>query len=88
MLKPLRWTEDGLELLDQRLLPHEEKWLLLRTHAEVAAAIKDMAVRGAPAIGIAAAYGMVLGLKYGKEPRLVAQELAETRPTAVNLAWA
>lgn len=62
MLTPIRWNEDGhLELLDQRLLPRVEKWNSYSNPAEVAAAIKDMVVRGAPAIGVTAAYGMVLG---------------------------
>ncbi len=62
MLTPVRWREDGyLQLLDQRLLPETERWNCYRRADEVAAAIKDMVVRGAPAIGVTAAYGMVLG---------------------------
>ena len=57
---PLRWTGTALELLDQRLLPEEERWVECRDAGSVAMAIRDMIVRGAPAIGIAAAFGMAL----------------------------
>jgi methylthioribose-1-phosphate isomerase len=87
-LSPLRWHDDALELLDQRLLPTEEKWLTCRTHEEVARAIKDMVVRGAPAIGCAAAYGVALGVREGAPVDRVCAVLAGTRPTAVNLFWA
>jgi methylthioribose-1-phosphate isomerase len=78
-------------LLDQRLLPAREVWLLLETAAEIALAIRDMAVRGAPAIGVAAAYGSAFSLRSGKTTpvaeRFAAARalLAATRPTAVNL---
>jgi methylthioribose-1-phosphate isomerase len=84
-------------MLDQRLLPTEEKWLILKTYADVAAGIKDMVVRGAPAIGISAAYGIALGAKlfvgtnmadFEDELDYVCQTLGKTRPTAVNLFWA
>lgn len=84
-------------MLDQRLLPTEEKWLLLRSYNEVASAIRDMVVRGAPAIGISAAYGLALGMKnfvgtsildMEDEFEYVADVLRQTRPTAVNLFWA
>ncbi|HET6724522.1 MAG TPA: S-methyl-5-thioribose-1-phosphate isomerase [Gammaproteobacteria bacterium] len=84
----LRWGGDRLYMLDQRLLPGEETWLELRTAAEVADAIRDMAVRGAPAIGIAAAYGVALG---AIQPAGLDADMAlleEARPTAVNLRWA
>ncbi len=89
----IRWHGDRLELLDQRLLPHEEVWLRLESSSDVAAAIRDMVVRGAPAIGISAAYGVVLAARAAgddwKEQVIVAlAELAESRPTAVNLFWA
>ena len=58
---PVEWTDEGVRMLDQRLLPTEEKWLLLRSYEDVAAGIKDMVVRGAPAIGVSAAYGIALG---------------------------
>lgn len=80
-------------LLDQRQLPDAEEYLELRTSSEVARGIADMVVRGAPAIGIAAAYGMVLAARRGTgaaQERLetAGAELVATRPTAVNLAWA
>jgi methylthioribose-1-phosphate isomerase len=94
---PVKWSENGVEMLDQRLLPTEEKWLLLRTYNDVAAGIKDMVVRGAPAIGVSAAYGVALGAKQfvgttvadlEEELEYVCDVLAATRPTAVNLFWA
>lgn len=84
-LRPLEWTDEGVRLLDQRLLPHKERWLTLSTWQEVADAIREMAVRGAPAIGIAAAYGMALAVQQ-KEDRATADAgLRASRPTAVNL---
>jgi len=59
-VRPLRWRAGALELLDQRLLPEEVRWVRMTTAAEVAQAIRDMVVRGAPAIGLAAAYAVVL----------------------------
>ncbi|MDX2065376.1 MAG: S-methyl-5-thioribose-1-phosphate isomerase [Fimbriimonadaceae bacterium] len=88
MLRPLQWTDSGLELLDQRLIPHETRWLTLTTAEEVAAAIRDMAVRGAPAIGIAAAYGMALAARRGDDAAMADAVLRASRPTAVNLFWA
>src|SRR5207237_7501639 len=94
---PVRWTHEGVEMLDQRLLPTEEKWLMMRSYNEVADGIRDMVVRGAPAIGVSAAYGMALGAKQfvgttvadlGEELEYVGDVLAKTRPTAVNLFWA
>ena len=94
-IRALEWRDGGLQLLDQRLLPHETRYLVLTTLDEVAQAIRDMAVRGAPAIGIAAAYAVVLGaMAYGlgdpKEGTLAAamERLRQARPTAVNLGWA
>ena len=96
-IRPVRWENDCLCLLDQRLLPHEEKYLQLHTAAEVAAAIRDMVVRGAPAIGITAAYGVVLAARaaWAQDPDNWRQRiqpdldmLALARPTAVNLVWA
>jgi methylthioribose-1-phosphate isomerase len=96
-LCPLTWQEDRLHLLDQRWLPHQQQIVVLATAAEVAQAIKDMVVRGAPAIGIAAAYGVVLAAQsaYAQAPPhwqtiIIAdlQKLAQARPTAVNLVWA
>ncbi len=98
MLVPLAWDDRAfaLRLLDQRQLPHREVWLTLTEAEEVASAIRDMAVRGAPAIGLAAAYGMVLAAKAQEGRGRVSLEamqeartlLAGTRPTAVNLFWA
>lgn len=75
-------------LLDQRRLPQTEEYLRLSRVEEVAEAIETLAVRGAPAIGIAAAYGVVLGAVHGDDPGETAARLRRTRPTAVNLAWA
>ena len=83
-VEPIRWKGDSLELLDQRLLPDQLSYVTCRTAEEVAAAIRDMVVRGAPAIGCAAAFGFVLGR--GSEKSF--QILAASRPTAVNLFWA
>jgi len=83
-VEPIRWKGDRLELLDQRLLPDRTKYVVCRTAADVAKAIKDMVVRGAPAIGCAAAFGVVLGGGKAKAYDL----LAKSRPTAVNLFWA
>ena len=90
------WRKGTLRLLDQRLLPLEETWLSFETAEGVAEAIRQMVVRGAPAIGIAAAYGLALGLRArlaaGGDWRTALEEdftvLAESRPTAVNLFWA
>jgi len=84
----MRWTGDRLLMLDQRLLPLREVWLELRSAEEVAAAIRDMAVRGAPAIGIAAAYGMALAARCDQDLVQTREVLAASRPTAVNLFWA
>ncbi len=84
----MRWADDRLLMLDQRLLPHREVWLELRTAEDVAAAIRDMAVRGAPAIGIAAGYGMALAALRSQDLKAAREILAASRPTAVNLFWA
>jgi methylthioribose-1-phosphate isomerase len=83
-VEPIRWTGAALELLDQRLLPAETAYVVCRSAAEVAQAIRDMVVRGAPAIGCAAAFGVVLGR--GTPDSY--ERLAASRPTAVNLFWA
>ena len=83
-VEPIRWKGDRLELLDQRLLPDQQVYVTCRTAQEVATAIRDMVVRGAPAIGCAAAFGVVLS-KGSKESYEI---LAKSRPTAVNLFWA
>ncbi len=92
---PIRWVDDHLQLLDQTQLPREEIWLECRTPEEVAGAIKRLSVRGAPAIGVTAAYGLVVGLSSCREGQdfdqrfeEVSELLGGTRPTAVNLHWA
>ncbi|HUR40569.1 MAG TPA: S-methyl-5-thioribose-1-phosphate isomerase [Verrucomicrobiae bacterium] len=88
-VQPIQWAGDHLRLLDQRLLPQQEVYLECRSAEDVARAIHDMAVRGAPAIGIAAAYGLALALKLDMHSYDRAEQvLARSRPTAVNLAWA
>ncbi len=86
-VKAFHWKGDHLLLLDQRELPHREKWLRLENHIQIAEAIKNMAVRGAPAIGCVAAYGFVLGVEKGEDPQRVYEILSRTRPTAYNLFW-
>jgi len=97
MIKTVEWTKDGVRMLDQRLLPTEEKYLTLRSYEEVADAIKKMVVRGAPAIGVSAAMGLALGASQSVGTSVADLELdfdfmckvmAATRPTAVNLFWA
>jgi methylthioribose-1-phosphate isomerase len=83
-VEPLRWKGDRLELLDQRALPDKTIYITCRTAAEVAQAIRDMVVRGAPAIGCAAAFGVVLSGGTAESYEV----LASSRPTAVNLFWA
>jgi len=91
---PVVYRDGRIDMLDQTLLPRQEVVLCLTTIADVAEAIRTMRVRGAPAIGITAAYGMVLALEGGgrsiSRPRMeeVAETLRSTRPTAVNLSWA
>jgi len=92
---PIRWQQDHLRLLDQTLLPRDEVWLECRTPEAVAEAIRRLSVRGAPAIGVAAAYGLVLGVvslppgrDLGERFQEVVDLLGSTRPTAVNLRWA
>ena len=96
-VKTIEWTPEGVRLIDQRLLPLQEQYLLCRSYQEVAGAIRSMAVRGAPAIGVAAAMGIALGVRQSQatgrdalkaEFRQITETLAATRPTAVNLFWA
>lgn len=84
----VRWQEGRLWLLDQRRLPAEVVYVELTDAAEVAQAIARMQVRGAPAIGVAAAYGMALAARAGDDLDVAAATLVAARPTAVNLAWA
>lgn len=84
----IQWKHDHLVLLDQRQLPGETTYNELFTSHDVAGAIRDMVVRGAPAIGITAAYGLVLAARNGDDMEQAAETLHATRPTAVNLKWA
>ena len=86
----VRYEEDGRKvvLLDQRRLPDEEVELECATVAELVTAIRELAVRGAPAIGVAAAYGLALAAARGDDVDAAATALAASRPTAVNLGWA
>jgi methylthioribose-1-phosphate isomerase len=84
----VRLEDDAVVVLDQRLLPDEERELRCVTSAEVAEAIRVLAVRGAPAIGVAAAYGMALAAEHGEDLDTASGALAASRPTAVNLRWA
>ncbi len=84
----IRFSGDALELLDQRILPGEEAWIRCATATEVAEAIRSMVVRGAPAIGVAAAYGLALAAHHGEDLDAARQTLLASRPTAVNLRWA
>ncbi|MGE0884651.1 MAG: S-methyl-5-thioribose-1-phosphate isomerase [Blastocatellales bacterium] len=97
MIKTLEWTDEGVMMIDQRLLPTEETYPVFRNYEEVAFAIKDMVVRGAPAIGVAAAMGVALGARdtqtndpgqFEQAFEHICQVIASTRPTAVNLFWA
>jgi methylthioribose-1-phosphate isomerase len=97
MIKTVEWTSEGVRMLDQRLLPTEEKYLMLRSYEEVAEAIKLMVVRGAPAIGVSAAMGLALGASQSVGTSVADLEfdfdymcevMGRTRPTAVNLFWA
>src|SRR5947208_11115806 len=97
MFKSIEWTAEGVVMLDQRRLPEQENYLTLRSAEEVASAIRDMVIRGAPAIGVAAAMGLALDLQKAGDAAMderlarferVARLLESTRPTAVNLFWA
>ena len=97
MIKTLEWTAEGVVMIDQRLLPTEEVYPVFRNYEEVAWAIKEMVVRGAPAIGVAAAMGVALGARdvqtddpghFDQAFNQICQVLGATRPTAVNLFWA
>jgi methylthioribose-1-phosphate isomerase len=97
MIKTLEWTEAGVVMIDQRRLPTEELYPVFSTYEEVAWAIKEMVVRGAPAIGVAAGMGIALGARdtQTEDPQAfelafnqICEVLGATRPTAVNLFWA
>jgi methylthioribose-1-phosphate isomerase len=97
MIKTVEWTKDGVAMLDQRLLPSQETYLMLRSYDEVAEAIRKMVIRGAPAIGVAAAMGIALGASQSvgtsvadldDDLQYICEVMSQTRPTAVNLFWA
>src|SRR5579864_5288805 len=88
MVETIQWTDAGVVMIDQTRLPREQSFVTCRTYLEVADAIKTMVIRGAPAIGVAAAMGVALGVQEGADFETVCKTLAATRPTAVNLFWA
>jgi methylthioribose-1-phosphate isomerase len=97
MIRTIEWKDSCVVMLDQRLLPTEEIYNSYRTHLEVAEAIRTMVIRGAPAIGIAAAMGIALGIKNAAAASVedldrlfesICSDIRSTRPTAVNLFWA
>ena len=97
MIQTLEWTDSGVRFIDQTKLPTEETYVTCETHQQVADAIRTMVVRGAPAIGVAAAMGIALGVKNSKAESVgelkrefgqICDVMAKTRPTAVNLFWA
>src|ERR1700690_1383175 len=97
MIQTLEWTDRGVVFIDQTKLPTEEVYVTCTTHQQVADVIRNMVVRGAPAIGVAAAMGIALGVKNSKaetsgelkkEFDQICESIRQTRPTAVNLFWA
>jgi methylthioribose-1-phosphate isomerase len=97
MIQTLEWTDQGVRFIDQTKLPTEETYVICRTYEQVADAIRTMVVRGAPAIGVAAAMGIALGAKNSKAETVgelkrdldhICDIMGQTRPTAVNLFWA
>src|SRR5580700_10750390 len=97
MIQTLEWTDKGVRFIDQTKLPTEETYVTCKNHEQVADAIRNMVVRGAPAIGVAAALGIALGMKNSKaetggelkrEFDQICEVIGNTRPTAVNLFWA
>src|SRR5438105_914744 len=87
MVETIQWTDAGVVMIDQTRLPLVQTFVTCRTYLEVADAIKTMVIRGAPAIGVAAAMGVALGVAQGADFETVCNTLAATRPTAVNLFW-
>ncbi|MCH8061294.1 MAG: S-methyl-5-thioribose-1-phosphate isomerase [Chloroflexi bacterium] len=95
--RPIRWVDGGVELIDQTLLPLDEVWLRFDDYRDVAAAVREMKIRGAPAIGVAGAYALALAAAetagradadFMSRLERAGREIAAARPTAVNLAWA
>lgn len=96
MIRTLEWTPEGVRFIDQTRLPTEEVYVTCRSYQEVGKAIREMVVRGAPALGVAAAMGVALGIQQSNAKDLdslradfeqIARTIADTRPTAVNLFW-
>lgn len=87
-MKTLEWTDNKLKLIDQTKLPDELTYYYCKTYEDVIHAIKTMIVRGAPAIGVAAAFGMALAEIKGENIQKAAEEIKAARPTAINLFWA
>jgi len=97
MIRTIYWEDNAVILIDQKVLPLEERYVTCRTYGDVVSAIKDLTIRGAPAIGVAAAMGIALGIltcsvtsydSLRDNFRRICDEFATTRPTAVNLFWA
>src|SRR5512132_1070414 len=97
MIQTLEWTDAGVRFIDQTKLPTEEVYVTCKTHEQVADVIRNMVVRGAPAIGVAAAMGLALAAKTSKAATVAdfkkdfdqaCEVIGKTRPTAVNLFWA
>src|SRR5262249_41231935 len=97
MIRTLEWTDRGVRFLDQTKLPTEEAYVNCTTHQQVADVIRNMVVRGAPAIGVAAGMGIAIGVKNSKAESVgdlkkdfdeICDAIGKTRPTAVNLFWA
>src|SRR5215467_347310 len=97
MIQTLEWTDKGVRFIDQTKLPTEEVYVVCTTYQQVADVIRNMVVRGAPAIGVAAGMGIALGVKNSKAENgaelkkdfdRICKAIGETRPTAVNLFWA
>jgi methylthioribose-1-phosphate isomerase len=90
MIETIQWTDAGVVMIDQTKLPHEESYVTCTSYQQVAEAIRSMVIRGAPAIGVAAAMGVALGMQQASsdsEFNEICETLARTRPTAVNLFW-
>jgi methylthioribose-1-phosphate isomerase len=91
MIETIQWTEGGVVMIDQTRLPREEIYVTCTDYQQVAEAIRSMVIRGAPAIGVAAAMGIALGMRHAKDRAefdLICETIRATRPTAVNLFWA
>ena len=88
MIETMYWKNNTLYLLDQRILPHSIEYVECKTYEEAIEAIKDMVVRGAPAIGVSAAYAMALAQIQSADLNTAANEIKQARPTAINLFWA